>query len=368
MEVKRSVKKHENQPLRAPEPLKLSHRSIGVTGAGSGVIFRPMFEGQNTRLTIAALGEKQLIKCIQEWMEESAAPAPDGIGDDCAVLHFSGDITQLLTTDSLTYRTHFDDKVSPEAAGAKLVKRNLSDIAAMGGAPGPALLNLLMAPNLSIHWLERFITGLKTECSTHGVKIVGGDISTLPTGQFTAILMQTGQLPIQQAPIYRSTAKLDDWIYVTGTLGGSILSKHHAFEPRLKEGQWLAAHSVCTALMDITDGLAKDLEALLPKHANAALNLVHIPISADAHLLSKSSKRRPIEHAFCDGEDYELLFTLSHSADKEKFEADWHHEFSNTELSCIGKLIPSTDASRSYIDADTGKPLPWTQGFEHLKA
>ena len=95
------------------------------------------------------LGEVKLIHAIGEWLGDVSPPSPTGMGDDCALIDTSQVDRQLLTTDSVSYGRHFDDTVTARAAGEKLIKRNLSDIAAMGGYPGPALLNLLCASEQS---------------------------------------------------------------------------------------------------------------------------------------------------------------------------------------------------------------------------
>lgn len=312
--------------------------------------------------SIRSLGEVRLIGQIRDWLGDVVPPSPEGIGDDCAVVEPHPG-KQILTTDSLSYGQHFDDSIPAEAAGAKLVKRNLSDIAAMGGEPDHALLSLLSGANLRIDWLRGFVEGIRKSCERHRVALVGGDISGLPDGQFSAVLSLSGHLP--HALLLRKGAMAGDRIYVTGRLGGSLLSKHHNFEPRLAEGRWLAQSNLCTALMDLTDGLAKDLHALIPPQCAAYLNLNQIPLSDDALASAAKSGRLPIEHAFCDGEDYELLFSLQGNADQAAFESAWVAQFPQTSLSCIGQLV-QTEGSAPYLDAATGEALPWTKGFEHV--
>ena len=228
--------------------------------------------------SIQSLGEVTLIASIKEWLRDVSPPCPQGMGDDCAVVDTSQINRQLLTTDSISYGCHFDHTVSAHQAGAKLINRNLSDIAAMGGYPGPALLNLFCSPDLRIDWIKAFIEGIQETCRTYCISIVGGDISTLPTGQFTAALSLTGHL--EGPPLLRDGAQAGDAIYVTGTLGGSIYRKHHSFEPRLAEGQWLARSNDCSAMMDITDGLAKDLKALIPRGCAALVDLASLPLAS----------------------------------------------------------------------------------------
>lgn len=316
-----------------------------------------IFEHHNDS-SIASLGEAKLIQRIAHWLGSASPEAPEGMGDDCAVHNSESNRKQLLTTDSLTYGQHFDDSIRAEDAGSKLIKRNLSDIAAMGGTPDRALLNLLCGPNLSVDWLEAFIGGIRKTCEQYAVKIVGGDISALQPGQFSAVLMQTGHLT---EPVLRSGSSKGDSIYVTGTLGGSILKKHYAFEPRLAEGRWLAGNGACSAMMDITDGLAKDLPQLIPDNYSAWIHLTAIPLSNDAQQLSGD----PMQHAFCDGEDYELLFTTKQNVDHKEFERSWQIQFPEVKLSKIGTIGPQADDA-ACIDASTQKALPWQEGFEHL--
>ena len=314
--------------------------------------------------SIAHLGEVALIQQIRNWLGTVSLPAPAGIGDDCAVLDPPVGAKQIITTDSVSYGQHFDDHVSPEDAGAKLIKRNLSDIAAMGGTPGPAVLALLCGSDVSTCWLERFFNGIRDCCEHYNVKLVGGDISSLSNGNFSAVLTLTGQV---QNPKLRSTAKLGDHIYVTGTLGGSILGKHYQFEPRLAEGQWLSQSMHCSAQMDLTDGLAKDLKSLLPTGTHAALDLDQTPIAAAAHTLSATSGRSALEHAYCDGEDYEFLFTLDTQVNRHAFETQWAEQFPLTELQQIGRIRPSSTDGQ-LIDSATNTALPWAHGFEHLRS
>ncbi|HEX2100088.1 MAG TPA: AIR synthase related protein, partial [Candidatus Synoicihabitans sp.] len=84
--------------------------------------------------SIAALGETRLIAAIREWLGDATPRSPAGIGDDCAVMAGSSR-QQLITVDPVIYGEHFDDAVPAHGAGQKLFKRNLSDIAAMGGRP-----------------------------------------------------------------------------------------------------------------------------------------------------------------------------------------------------------------------------------------
>lgn len=323
----------------------------------------PIFSPAPGHKTIATLGETKLLALMRQWLGRVAPKSPEGMGDDCAVVETPQGLKQILTTDSVTYGQHIDARVSARNAGAKLIKRNLSDIAAMGGRPGHALLTLLCGADLSIDWLKAFIEGARDTCARYDLPLVGGDISALADGQFSSVLSLTGYL--EHSALLRSGAQAGDALYVTGTLGGSILHKHYSFEPRLAEGQWLAQSNVCSALMDLTDGLAKDLRELIPAGCAAYLELDQIPLSEEAHQSAAKSGHAVLEHAFCDGEDYELLFTAKGDTDLAEFESHWKQSLPNTLLTRIGQLDTSA-GDAPYRDATTKEALPWVKGFEHL--
>ncbi|MEC8332944.1 MAG: thiamine-phosphate kinase [Verrucomicrobiota bacterium] len=312
--------------------------------------------------SISSIGEAKLIAEIQNLLGDVSPPSPEGIGDDCAVIQAFGG-KHIVTSDSLTYGQHFDNNITAKDAGAKLIKRNLSDIAAMGGYPNHGLLTLLCGNNLRLEWLFDFIKGIQENCEYYEVRLVGGDISSIPTGQFSSVLSLYGYL--KHEPLLRSGSASGDPIYVTGSLGGSSVSKHYDFLPRLDEGRWLAEYGACSALIDITDGIAKDLRELVPPQCAAYLSLESIPISEAAQENAIRSDYLPIEHAFCDGEDYELLFTIKKGFDVRIFEEAWAARFPETTLSRIGHM-GSSKSGAPYIDATTGKDITWTKGFEHF--
>src|SRR3954471_10874438 len=109
--------------------------------------------------SVSAWGEEKLIMAIRRWLGAVSPRSPFGIGDDCAVLA-AARRPQLITVDPVVYGRHFDDRVAPRGVGAKLLKRNLSDIAAMGGRPTAAVLALTLDARISRTWLEKFYRGL----------------------------------------------------------------------------------------------------------------------------------------------------------------------------------------------------------------
>lgn len=184
--------------------------------------------------SVLARGELQLIANIRRWLGRTSPQSPFGIGDDCAVVPPSENLL-LITTDPVIYGFHFDNTVPPRAVGAKLLKRNLSDIAAMGGRPRTAVISLALSPDTSVAWLRGFYLGLAACAREYQVKIVGGDITQGPAGLLGAFLTLHGESTGQRV-VTREGARRGDHIYVTGSLGGSLLGHHHRFSPRLAEG------------------------------------------------------------------------------------------------------------------------------------
>ena len=299
--------------------------------------------------SVSALGEINLIARIREAFQKISPPAPRGIGDDCAVLpavpeRFSAEASagtppqRLVTTDSVIFSKHFDETVSPENAGAKLIRRNVSDIAAMGGVPADAVLALVMSGDVSAAWFERFLNGIALACVECGVELSGGDVASAPGENFfSSTLALTG---FSENPLLRTGAREGDFLYATGTLGGSILKKHFDFRPRIAEGRFLASFAPKTvrACIDVTDGLLKDHAALLPAGTHAEFDFEAIPISEDAHALGGNL----IQRAFCDGEDYELLIVVA-GTQTDFFEKTWRENFPQTRISRIAKIVSGNE-------------------------
>jgi thiamine-monophosphate kinase len=318
--------------------------------------------------TVAALREIALLRAIRDWLGAASPPSPHGIGDDCAVLDVSGADSVLATTDGVVYGRHFDDSAPPAAVGGKLLDRNVSDIAAMGGTPKHALIHLIIGRDLSAAWLKEFYLGLAQSCREYGVTLAGGGTAQGPDGVFAADLTLLG-VPGPKL-LLRTGAEIDDAIFVTGSLGGSILGKHLDFTPRLAEGQWLAKQTGTRGVIDVTDGLAKDLPEILPAGADARLDAAALPIADAAKTLAARDGVSALVHALTDGEDYELLFAVDSQTDLPAFIRRWQQAF-QTPLTQIGVIAPAQDKrrERQLRDRATGKALlpPGQQGFEHLR-
>ncbi|MES2657239.1 MAG: thiamine-phosphate kinase [Verrucomicrobiota bacterium] len=294
--------------------------------------------------TLRDIGEDALIERLVRLVprDENPAAAP---GDDCAVIDPGPDSPTLLLlkTDALVERVHFLSDTPARAVGWKAVARVISDFAAMGGEPGHFLITLAMPPETTVPWAEDLYRGIGDCLEKFGGTVAGGETSGVPTGSAAVIsVAATGSVRREQL-VLRSTAKPGNVLFVTGLLGGSIQGKHLDFTPRLDQASWLAATFKPTAMMDLSDGLAKDLTRMAQSSGCG--------FTIDESSLPLTPGCTPAQ-ALGDGEDFELLFTLEAEHAAELQDA-W--PFDDLPLTRIGVMVESGEG-----DSLTG-------GWEHFK-
>lgn len=283
-----------------------------------------------------------------------------GAGDDCAIVRPSADAPEdwLLTSDPVICGSHFLPDTPPAQIGHKAVGRVLSDIAAMGGTPRWALIDLVAPPDMPLTDVEAVYNGALALAARYGLAIVGGDTACSEALQLHVLAV--GSVPRGRA-VTRAGARPGDRLYVTGTLGGSRLGRHLTFEPRIAEGAWL--RDWANAMIDVSDGLATDLRHLTnTSRTGARIDLACVPLSEEAQRMTDSSS--PIDHALRDGEDFELLFTVPGARVKD-FENAWKGAFA---LRCtpIG-VVTETQGAIEAVDASGhSTPLP-DKGYEHFR-
>jgi thiamine-monophosphate kinase len=269
-----------------------------------------------------ALGE---FAFIARHLRPLAAGAPGALDllDDAALLDPPQGAELVLTTDAMVSGVHFlaDDPAAQIAQ--KLLRVNLSDLAAMGAAPLGYLLALARAKDTAEAWLAEFCRGLAADQAEFAIALLGGDTVSTP-GPLTFSLTAIGQVPKGQA-LRRSTARPGDDIWVSGTLGdgalglkllqgeletnaaaGAYLIKRYRLPcPRLALGQ--ALRDIASAALDVSDGLLADLGHILET------SQVGAEIHAAALPLSPAARAQPgaRDAALAGGDDYELLFTAA---------------------------------------------------------
>ncbi len=281
--------------------------------------------------TLADIGEDALIARLV-----SLAPtgnAGERPGDDCAVVDEGGEMLRLLKTDALVEGVHFLRDADPKAVGWKAVARVISDFAAMGGIGDRFLVTLALPGTMEIAWIEDFYRGMGECLARYGARLAGGETCRVPEGSAAVIsVAATGSVARGKA-VMRSGGRPGDGIWVTGRLGGSLAGKHLSFFPRAVEGCWISWNLRPTAMMDLSDGLAKDLPRLA-KSSGCGFRLERqaIPISENCSL----------DQALGDGEDFELLFTAPPDVDV----SGWQNMFPELDLTRIGELVQEGEGDR----------------------
>lgn len=305
-----------------------------------------------------SLSETELIQRLTQDLPADSSVLT-GPGDDCAVLDWSGS-KLLFKTDAIVEGIHFERDTPPEAIGRKALARALSDIAAMSGTPTHALITLGVHADMEPSLIEAVYQGLRDCAREHHVNIVGGETTSL--SQLTLSISLIGRA---SKPILRTGSAVGDAIFVSGELGGSLAGHHLNFTPRLKEARWLSDQDIVHAMIDLSDGLATDLRHLLSDQTGAELLTRALPIrrAAKERARDNPSGKTALLAALTDGEDYELLFTVS-SKDAVPLLDGWKSAFPETPLHCIGKI---TDQPGIALRDDKGvKPLT-LHGYDHLE-
>jgi thiamine-monophosphate kinase len=247
------------------------------------------------------------------WIRTQQQPAPWVVipsGDDLAAMRWEAGNLLLIGVDQVLDGVHFDSAIhTAKQIGRKAMNRNLSDCAAMGCQPVAAVATVALPRGTNIEFAKELYLGMKQAGELFDAPIVGGDVGSWD-GKLAVTLTILGSSAGHE-PIRRSGARAGDVIYVTGPLGGSILGRHLSFTPRVREGLRIAASKRATAMIDISDGLSRDLAHICREsNVGAIVEASKIPIHADVAKLPPG-RQSPLEHALHDGEDYELLFTAS---------------------------------------------------------
>jgi thiamine-monophosphate kinase len=232
-----------------------------------------------------------------------------GIGDDAAVLEPGTDL-QIACTDQIIDGVDFDSSQHALGdIGYKSMAINLSDVAAMGAWPTAALVTLTLPRTNATRIAGDVYEGILEAAAEFDVAIAGGDLSTYE-GPLAINVVLLGHAP--RAGVWRrSGAQEGDAILVSGPLGGSLRGRHLRPQPRLMLAKTLRELVNIHAAIDISDGLSLDLDRLCAASGlGAELDVDRIPIHPDAEKISKTSGRTPFQHAWSDGEDFELILTL----------------------------------------------------------
>jgi thiamine-monophosphate kinase len=300
------------------------------------------------------------------WLAERLPSHPClriGPGDDAAVFRLAKSADCVVTTDLLTDGVDFElsKLADPRRIGHKALAVNLSDLAAMAAKPLAVVISLALPRANALPIAQSLYEGLLPLAARFQTAIAGGDTNTWD-GPLAISVTAFGETT-DRGPLLRSGAQPGDAILVTGQFGGSILGRHLDVEPRVAEALQLHANYTLHAGIDVSDGLSLDLSRMLTaSNCGATLDATAIPIASAAHELArqKPASGTSLEHAFGDGEDFELILAVP-SAEAERLLRD--QPLAGVKLSQIGNF--TTEPGLRMID-EQGRVTPLVaKGYLH---
>ncbi len=247
-----------------------------------------------------------------DWLRRrtpSATRVLIGPGDDTAALAWPTAAPCLVTTDMLLEGSCFLlDEAGPRRVGRKAMAVNLSDIAAMAGVPVAAVVSVGLPRKGGRILAEELYLGLREAADAFDTAVVGGDTNSWDGPLVISVTVFGEATP--RGPVRRNGAKAGDWLLATGAFGGSILGKHLDFTPRVREALALHQAADLHAMIDVSDGLAADVDKLcVESRCGAVLRAETIPIDPAARQMKDD--KTPLQHALGDGEDFELVFAVA---------------------------------------------------------
>ena len=272
-----------------------------------------------------ALGEFEIIARYFRPLAKGNAGAL-GLTDDAALIAPRPGDSLVMTTDTMIAGVHYFESDASELVGRKLLRVNLSDLAAMGAKPVGYLLSVALPKPLDEAWLAGFCEGLGKDQGTFGVSLCGGD-TVATDGPAVLTVAAIGEVP-EGAALTRSGARAGDDIYVSATIGDgalgfrallgefpdlphdkrdALIARYHLPSPRLELG--LALRGIAHAAIDVSDGLAADMGHICESSGvGAEIEWKQVPLSSAARdVLQQNPQTR--EFVLAGGDDYELLFT-----------------------------------------------------------
>ncbi|MCF8468675.1 MAG: thiamine-phosphate kinase [Sneathiella sp.] len=322
-------------------------------------------------------GEFELIADLLAPLAASM-PGAFNLTDDAAVLGLDAGMDMVLTKDAMVAGVHFRGKDAPEDVARKLLRVNLSHLAAMGAAPVGYLLATFWPENLPTQWIRDFAGGLKMDQDAFGIGLLGGDTVRTP-GPLSLSLTAIGKVPSGKA-LRRKGAKAGDLVVVSGSIGDgalgllaldgklpdlddklrqSLADRYHLPSPRLALGAALIGEA--TACIDISDGLVADIGHICEVSKVAAvIEVEKLPLSkaAAAALAQDPSLILPV---LTGGDDYELALTLPPL--RESHLGSLARQ-TGTALTVIGRI---EDGNGVRVVKPDGSALPVSQaGWRHF--
>ncbi|MBW3571555.1 MAG: thiamine-phosphate kinase [Gemmatimonadetes bacterium] len=293
-----------------------------------------------------------------------------GAGDDCAVVAGDG---IALSTDMSVEDVHFRrDWLAPEEIGWRAAAAALSDLAAVAARPVGILVSLAAPPDDAGDYAARVMAGCREAAEACGGVLLGGDLARSP-GPLVLDVTVVGEAP---RPVLRSGARAGEELWVTGDLGGAAAcvqallagttpdpAARERFarpQPRVREAQWLLAHGIPTAMVDLSDGLVGDAAHL---SAASGVAILLVPELIPVHPAARErSRAKSLRRALGGGEDYELCFSAPVGA-----VLAWSDAFERTfgvRLSCVGRVGGGDGVW--FVDAEGHRRPTGVEAWQHF--
>ena len=247
-----------------------------------------------------------------------AGPGALELRDDAALLVAPPGRDLVLTVDAMVAGVHFLPDDPPDLVGRKLLRVNLSDLAAKGAEPFRYMLTVSTPRDTPDAWFAGFAAGLAADQAAFGIMLLGGDTTSTP-GPVSLSLTAIGHIA-SGAAVHRSGAQPGNGVWVTGTIGdgalglavatgrlvdptGFLLDRYRLPQPRLG----LAMAGVASAAMDVSDGLVQDLGHLCRASGlGATIEAAQVPLSEAASAAGPGW----LPTVLTGGDDYELLLAV----------------------------------------------------------
>ena len=268
---------------------------------------------------------------IRRFYAPLAGSGGMGLLDDAALVDCRSGRQLVVTADAIVEGVHYLPDDPPDLVARKLLRVNLSDLAAMGARPLHYLLTTALPAAVGENWIAEFARGLEEDQRRFGIDLLGGDSVATP-GPASFSLTAIGEVAAGME-VRRSGAQPGDLVWVSGTIGDSFLglgarggafrelpTEHRADliarfqvpEPRVELGQRLAG--TAHAMIDVSDGLLADLGHICEtSHVGAVVELGRLPLSPAARLVLAAQPDIRLRLA-TGGDDYELLFSAANDA------------------------------------------------------
>ena len=256
-----------------------------------------------------------------------AAAGSFGLRNDAAVVNLETARQLVVTADAMVEGIHFLPGTAADLVARKLLRVNLSDLAAMGATPTGYLLTAALPPERGGALLSAMARGLAVDQAAFGIGLLGGDTVSTP-GPITLSLTALGTVGQDQV-LQRATARDGDSVFISGTVGdaalgllaltgelgeidddvsGALAERYHLPEPRIGLGRVLAENGLASAAIDVSDGLVADLGHIADQSGLGAEILAgQLPLSGAARSLLELRPNLQ-EVILTGGDDYELLF------------------------------------------------------------